>query len=117
MVSSQSNREGRASPSSRETVARAITRSTLRNFFERFLIFATMAAQERAKTKGTIRGTDLAYRPVCTFLTSYVARKGYRDGMSGLLVSGLAPMYPFVKYAKLFEKTLLSGKHKDAPCR
>jgi len=85
-----------------------LTRPSLANFFEKFPNFTTLAAQERAKTKKNVRGTDLLFRPVFTFLKYYVARKGYRDGMSGFLVSALSSFYTFVKYAKLFEMNIPS---------
>lgn len=79
------------------------TRPSLKNFFEKFPNFTTLAAQERAKTKRKVRAIDLLFRPVFTFLKYYVARGGYRDGMSGFLVSALSSMYTFIKYAKLLE--------------
>lgn len=79
------------------------TRPTLTNFFEKFPNFTTLAAQDRAKTKRHVRGMDLLFRPVFTFCKYYLTRKGYRDGMSGFLVSALSSMYTFVKYAKLYE--------------
>lgn len=79
------------------------TRPSLKNFFEKFPNFTTLAAQERSKTKRKVRGTDLLFRPVFTFLKYYIVRKGYRDGMSGFLVSALSSMYTFAKYAKLLE--------------
>jgi len=81
------------------------TRPTLANFFEKFSNFTTLAARERAKNKRHVRGSDLVFRPVFTFFKYYVARKGYRDGMSGFLVSALSSLYTFVKYAKMFELT------------
>ncbi|MGD9849876.1 MAG: glycosyltransferase family 2 protein [Nitrospirales bacterium] len=79
------------------------TRPSLKNFFEKFPNFTTLAAQERSKSKQKVWGTDLLFRPVFTFFKYYVARGGYRDGMSGFLVSALSSMYTFAKYAKLLE--------------
>ena len=78
------------------------TRPTLHSYIEKFPNFTTLAARDRAKTKCHVRGTDLLFRPVFTFLKYFLARKGYRDGMSGFLVSVLSSMYTFVKYAKLW---------------
>ncbi|MDR4495782.1 MAG: hypothetical protein R3B74_15475, partial [Nitrospirales bacterium] len=79
------------------------TRPSLKNFFEKFPNFTTLAAQERSKTKRKVKGIDLLFRPVFTFFKYYFVRKGYCDGMSGFLVSALSSMYTFVKYAKLLE--------------
>lgn len=88
------------------------TRPTLKNFFEKFPNFTTLAARERLKTKRVVHYTDLLFRPAFTFLKYYAARKGYRDGMSGFLVSVLSSMYTFVKYAKLFE---MNARPRDSP--
>jgi glycosyltransferase involved in cell wall biosynthesis len=82
-----------------------LTRPTLHNYFEKFPNFTTLAAQDRAKTKRYVRSTDLLFRPILTFLKYFLIRKGYRDGMSGFLVSALSSMYTFVKYAKLWHMT------------
>lgn len=93
------------------------TRPSLANFFEKFPNFTTLAAQERAKTKRKVRGTDLLFRPIFTFLKYYIARKGYRDGMSGFMVSALSSFYTFVKYAKLFEMNVNPAWREEDPTR
>lgn len=90
-----------------------LTRPTLQNFFEKFPNFTTLAARDRAKTKRHVRGTDLLFRPVFTFLKYFVARKGYRDGMSGFLVSALSSMYTFAKYAKLWHMTQVESQRNS----
>ena len=90
------------------------TRPTLENYFEKFANFTTLAALDRAKTKRVVRATDLLFRAPFTFLKYYIARKGYRDGLTGFLVSALASMYTFVKYAKLYEH--LDQKHRSPCC-
>ena len=82
-----------------------LTRPTLHNYFEKFPNFTTLAAQDRARTKRHVRSTDLLFRPIFTFFKYFVVRKGYRDGMSGFLVSALSSLYTFVKYAKLWHMT------------
>ncbi len=91
------------------------TRPTLQNYLEKFSNFTTMAAQDRAKTKGYVRSTDLLFRPVFTFLKYFLVRQGYRDGMSGFLVSALASMYTFVKYAKVWHMKQFQsyGSHQE----
>jgi glycosyltransferase involved in cell wall biosynthesis len=90
------------------------TRPTLQNFFEKFPNFTTLAAQDRAKTKRHVYGMDLLFRPIFTFLKYYVARRGYRDGMAGLLVCALSSMYTFIKYAKLWHMTQPESADKSS---
>jgi (heptosyl)LPS beta-1,4-glucosyltransferase len=88
------------------------TRPTLHNYFEKFSNFTTLAAQDAAKTKRQVRSLDLLFRPVFTFLKYFFIRKGYRDGMSGFLVSALSSMYTFVKYAKVWHINQLRSEAK-----
>ena len=39
-----------------------------------------------------------------TFLRLYFQRKGYRDGLHGVIVNGLNALYPFVQKCKVWEK-------------
>jgi hypothetical protein len=94
-----------------------LTRPTLQNFFEKFSNFTTLAARDRAKTKRHVHATDLLFRPVFTFLKYFVARRGYRDGMSGFLVSALSSMYTFVKYAKLWHMTQVESQRNSPPAK
>jgi hypothetical protein len=48
---------------------------------------------------------QLVTHPVGTFAKMYLLRGGYRDGMPGLILSGLYAYYTFLKYAKLWELT------------
>ncbi len=93
------------------------TYPTVSKHFQKQNAFTTRAARERQKTKSRVLSIDLWGRPIFTFLKYFFVRKGWKDGIRGLIASGFASLYTFGKYAKLFERTLLSGKHKDAPCR
>ena len=79
------------------------TERTIADRFKKLHNFTSLAAKERAKTKSSVHWTDLLIRPCFTLYKYYVARQGFRDGMSGFLVSVFASMYTFVKYAKLWE--------------
>lgn len=46
---------------------------------------------------------QLVTHPVGTFAKMYLLRQGFRDGMPGLILSGLYAYYTFLKYAKLWE--------------
>ena len=71
--------------------------------------FTTRAAKERLKQKPNATNLDLIGRPLFTFLKYYLVRKGYRDGIHGLIASGFSSFYTFGKYAKLWELVDRSG--------
>lgn len=49
------------------------------------------------------RPHQLVTHPCFTFAKMYVGRAGWRDGMPGLILSGLYAYYTFIKYAKFWE--------------
>lgn len=48
---------------------------------------------------------QLVTHPLGAFFKTYVQRRGFLDGMPGLILSGLYAYYTFVKYAKFWELT------------
>jgi glycosyltransferase involved in cell wall biosynthesis len=48
---------------------------------------------------------QLVTHPLGSFLKMYLQRRGFLDGMPGLILSGLYAYYTFIKYAKLWELT------------
>lgn len=65
--------------------------------------YTSLAADEKLKTAGHISGVQLGWHHVGTFAKAYVLRKGYTDGVPGLIAALFAAMYTFVKYAKAWE--------------
>jgi glycosyltransferase involved in cell wall biosynthesis len=47
---------------------------------------------------------DLTLRPLARFLRGYVLKRGFLDGMQGLIVAGGVGFSVFLKYAKLWER-------------
>lgn len=80
-----------------------ITERRLSDHMKKFMQYTTLAAEEKAKRQRKASILDLALNHVVTFIKSYFIRQGFRDGIHGLIVSVLAGMYTFVKYAKLWE--------------
>ncbi|HET9395178.1 MAG TPA: hypothetical protein VFO36_03900, partial [Nitrospiraceae bacterium] len=60
-----------------------------------------------------VGASDLLFRPLVVFVKSYVLKRGYLDGIRGLIVSVFAGMYTFVKYAKLWDMTRPSVGVRD----
>jgi (heptosyl)LPS beta-1,4-glucosyltransferase len=87
-----------------------LTFPTIAKHFQKQNAFTSRAAKERQKTKSTVFAIDLWGRPIFTFLKYFLVRKGFQDGIHGLIASGFSSMYTFGKYAKLFELQRASRK-------
>jgi (heptosyl)LPS beta-1,4-glucosyltransferase len=80
-----------------------ITERRLSDHMKKFMQYTTLAAEEKAKRRSKVTILDLVFNHKATFIKAYFIRKGFRDGIHGFIVSMLAGMYTFVKYAKLWE--------------
>ncbi|MBI5892853.1 MAG: glycosyltransferase family 2 protein [Deltaproteobacteria bacterium] len=97
------------------------TYKNISDYLKRMDRYSTLAAEEMFKTgfKGSrvqgfkgarVRMVDLTLRPFFTFLKMFILQKGFMEGYTGLVLSGLYASYTFSKYAKLWE---MSGKDID----
>ena len=91
-----------------------ITERRIRDHFRKFGLYTTLAAQEKGRTVRRVSAIDLIFRPLVVFTKSYLLKQGFRDGVRGLIVSGFAGMYTFVKYAKLWAMTASGHGAVDA---
>ncbi len=77
------------------------------------------AAAEYADGKrGSLRG--LVLNPLLRFLKFFVLKRGYREGVAGLVVAMAEGYYTYMKYAKLWEMEFLSrleSSRRDAADR
>lgn len=71
--------------------------------FRKFNLYTTLAAREKGKSQDHVQWYHLLLNPLVVFLKTYVLRKGFKDGMRGVIFAVFASMYTFVKYAKLWE--------------
>jgi (heptosyl)LPS beta-1,4-glucosyltransferase len=71
--------------------------------FRKFNLYTTLAAREKGKTQVQVQWYHLLINPLVVFLKTYLLRKGFRDGIRGVIFAVFASMYTFVKYAKLWE--------------
>lgn len=78
------------------------TERRIRDHFRKFGLYTTLAAQDKRTMVQQVGALDLLVRPLVIFFKTYLLRKGFRDGVRGLIVCGFASMYTFVKYAKLW---------------
>ena len=92
-----------------------LTFPTIAKHVQKENAFTTRAAKERRKQKRYVTVLDLFGRPLFSFAKYYLVRKGYRDGIHGLIASGFSSFYTFGKYAKLWE--LENSSYKESAQR
>lgn len=71
--------------------------------------YSTLMAERQAQEHRRASWSKLALSPAAMFFKMYLLRQGFRDGIPGLLVSGLYAHYTFLKYAKLWERQRAHG--------
>lgn len=49
---------------------------------------------------------SLLFRPPAKFIETYIWKAGFLDGMAGLIIAILSSYYVFIKYARMWEKTI-----------
>jgi len=82
---------------------RHFTYTDISDYLKRMDRYSSLAASEMFKSGKNAGFAILLVKPAATFIKMYIIRKGYRDGMIGLVISGLYAQYTFCKYAKLIE--------------
>jgi glycosyltransferase involved in cell wall biosynthesis len=66
--------------------------------------YTTLAAEDMYASGRRAGFVDLALHPPAAFLRNYVLRRGFTDGMPGLIISAMNAHYVFLKFAKLWAK-------------
>lgn len=67
--------------------------------------YSNLMAQRMVSQGRRFAAHQLLTHPIFTFFKMYLGRSGWRDGMPGLILSGLYACYTFMKYAKFWEAT------------
>jgi glycosyltransferase involved in cell wall biosynthesis len=76
---------------------------SLSDYVKRLEVYSTLAARdclERGKVAGPLA---ILGNPLAGFLKSYILKRGFLDGIPGLMAAEMKAVYAFVKYAKLYE--------------
>jgi glycosyltransferase involved in cell wall biosynthesis len=74
-------------------------------FLERANRYSALAAADLVQSGARVGAAQLVFRPLGRFLGMYVFRRGFLDGMPGLLLAGLYAYYVFIRSARVWEKT------------
>ena len=80
---------------------------------KKMMRYTTLGAQEKLKVRSQVTLLDLAGNHIGTILRTYVLRRGYRDGLHGIIVALFAGMHTFVKYAKAWEMVRQRGRDRE----
>jgi hypothetical protein len=56
----------------------------------------------------TAKLSDLVIRPISRFFKFYILKRGYREGFAGLVVALIEANSTMLKYAKVWESTVIS---------
>jgi len=75
----------------------------LAHHFETMQRYTDLAARQMGEEGRRTGLVGLAVHPPLAFLRNYVLRGGFKDGVPGLIVSGMNAFYVFLKLAKLWE--------------
>jgi glycosyltransferase involved in cell wall biosynthesis len=76
---------------------------TVAEHVRKMIRYTTLGAQEKLKDRACVSFLDLGANHLVTIIKTYLLRRGYRDGVHGLVVALFAGMHVFVKYAKAWE--------------
>lgn len=72
--------------------------------------FSSVAAEEDFRAGRKFRMSQLLVSPVIRTVKFYFLKKGYREGVAGIIVALAEGYYTFMKYAKLWEKEFHSSQ-------
>lgn len=94
-----------------------LTDPDLQHYLTKFNRYTSLAAEDMVAAGRRFSLADLLFRPPFQFVKMYILKRGFLDGVEGLILSVLSSAYVFTKYAKLWEKTHQhrSGTAPDVP--
>ena len=65
--------------------------------------FSSISAEEMNKTGKNFHIFRLLFHPPARFITGYILRGGFKDGIPGLIIAVTCSFHVFLKYCKLWE--------------
>lgn len=82
---------------------------TKRNLSEHHRVldsYTTLAAEFHYQKGRQVRSLDLLILPVAAFIRTYLVKQGFRDGIQGMIISMFTAYSVFLKFAKVWEKSV-----------
>jgi (heptosyl)LPS beta-1,4-glucosyltransferase len=86
---------------------------TIGGHVRKMMRYTTLGALEKLKTRSQVTPLNVAVNHIGTILRTILLRRGYRDGLHGVIVAMFAGMHTFVKYAKAWEMLQRMEKNAD----
>ena len=65
--------------------------------------YTSLAARQMHDAGRRTGAMEIAWHPPLAFLRNFLLRGGFRDGVTGLVISGMNAYYVFLKFAKLWQ--------------
>ena len=66
--------------------------------------YTSLMAEEQDNPKKRVNAAALFFRPLGIFIKFYWLKRGYGEGIRGVIISVFASFFAFMKYAKIWEK-------------
>lgn len=82
------------------------TYRNLSDYLRRLETYSSLAAADYGDRGKRASGSMLLLNPATTFLRGYLLKRGFLDGVPGLMVAVMAAVSVYFKYAKLYEKSV-----------
>ena len=79
------------------------TEKQIIDHFIKFNLYTNLAAWEKGRSKQSVQWYHFLLNPLVVFLKTYFLKRGFKDGIRGVIFAVFASMYTFVKYAKLWD--------------
>ncbi|MCI0336868.1 MAG: glycosyltransferase family 2 protein [Acidobacteria bacterium] len=99
-----------------ETLHGEFLHYTKRNLSEHHRVldeYTTLAAEYLVKKNRRVPGIDLIILPLAAFIRTYILKRGFRDGVPGLIIAIFTAYSVFLKYAKVWEQSQNKRKEKN----
>jgi len=88
------------------------TISSIRDYIEKINHYSTLQAIEKSK-RGKVGFWDLILRPVAAFLSEYIGRKGFLDGIPGIIICHFNMITNVLTYTKIWEMQNSDNKNEN----
>ena len=89
-----------------------LTQKTISETITKINTYSTLEAEEKFGKK-KVKPLQILAHPIAAFLNYYISRKGYRDGVHGLMISLIHAMTNMLTYMKLWELQNVKRENDD----
>lgn len=79
-----------------------LTNQTIKETFDKINTYSSLEAEER-KDRKKVTPLDIILHPIIAFINYYIGKKGFRDGVYGLIVSLQHSVTNLLTYMKIYE--------------